>query len=156
LSRRNFGTYIAEDCGKTVCVYPGLKELRYLIPFRSVDECIAFFRNGAQAHPGGVAAVGDDMEKFGVWPGTFEHCYKNGWLQRFFAALEENSSWLQTVTPSQCIALHLPLGRADLPTASYAEMMEWVLPTSARLRFDQLHKEFSNRPDLLMCLHGSG
>jgi len=27
------------------------------------------------------------------------------------------------------IASHVPLGRADLPSASYAEMMEWVLPT---------------------------
>lgn len=150
-----FGPYIAEDCGKTVWVFPGLKELRYLIPFRGVEECIAYFRNAAQAHPGGVAAFGDDMEKFGVWPGTFEHCYKNGWLENFFTALEENSCWLQTVTPSQCIASHVPLGRADLPTASYAEMMEWVLPTPARLRFYQLHREFSNRPDLLSFLHGS-
>jgi alpha-amylase len=35
-------------------------------------------------------------------------------------------------------------------------MMEWVLPTPTRLRFYQLHKEFSNRPDLLTLLHGSG
>lgn len=150
-----FGPYIAEDCGKTVCIFPGLKELRYLIPFRSVEECLAYFRNASQLHPGGVAAFGDDMEKFGVWPGTFEHCYKNGWLQSFFNALEENCSWLQTVTPSQYIASHLPLGRADLPAASYAEMMEWVLPTPTRLRFYQLHKEFSNRPDLLNFMHGS-
>ena len=151
-----FGPYIAEDCGKTVWVFAGLKELRYLIPFRSVEQCIGYFRDAARTHPGGVAAFGDDMEKFGVWPGTFKHCYADGWLERFFAALEENSSWLQTVTPSECIASRLPLGRADLPTASYAEMMEWVLPTATRLRFCQLHKEFASRPDLLAFLRGGG
>ena len=151
-----FGPYIAEDCGKSVWLFPGLKELRYLIPFRQVKESIAYFEKAAQSHPGGVAAFGDDMEKFGVWPGTFEHCYKDGWLEDFFEALEDNSAWLKTITPSECIASHSPLGRADLPTASYAEMMEWVLPTSTRLHFYALHKEFAARPDLLTFLRGSG
>ena len=155
-SHELFGPYIAEDCGKSVWVFPGLKELRYLIPFRRVEESISFFKNAAELHPGGAAAFGDDMEKFGVWPGTYQHCYADGWLEEFFAALDENSSWLQTVTPSQCIASHVPLGRADLPTASYAEMMEWVLPTSTRLRFYLLHKEFAGRSDLLTFLRGSG
>jgi alpha-amylase len=151
-----FGPYIAEDCGKSVWLFPGLKELRYLIPFRKVEESIAYFRSAAQQHPGGVAAFGDDMEKFGVWPGTFQHCYGDGWLEEFFTALEENSSWLKTVTPGQCMATHVPLGRADLPTASYAEMMEWVLPTSTRLHFYGLQKEFSGRTDVLTFLRGSG
>ncbi|MGB7845535.1 MAG: alpha-amylase/4-alpha-glucanotransferase domain-containing protein [Candidatus Acidiferrum sp.] len=151
-----FGPYIAEDCGKSVWVFPGLKELRYLIPFRKVEESIAYFKNAAQLHPGGAAAFGDDMEKFGVWPGTFKHCYADGWLEEFFTALEENSAWLKTVTPSECIASHVPLGRADLPTASYAEMMEWVLPTRTRLRLYGFHKEFSGRADLLTFLRGSG
>ena len=151
-----FGPYIAEDCGKSVWLFPGLKELRYLIPFRKVEESIAYFRDAAQLHPGGVAAFGDDMEKFGVWPGTFKHCYADGWLAQFFAALEENGEWLKTVTPSECIASHVPLGRADLPTASYEEMMEWVLPTDTRIRFYGLHKEYSGRPDVLAFLRGSG
>jgi 4-alpha-glucanotransferase len=151
-----FGPYIAEDCGKSVWLFPGLKELRYLIPFRKVEESIAYFKDAARLHPGGVAAFGDDMEKFGVWPGTFKHCYADGWLGNFFAALEENAQWLKTVTPSECIATHVPLGRADLPTASYAEMMEWVLPTNTRLRYYGLHKEFSGRADLLAFLRGGG
>jgi 4-alpha-glucanotransferase len=151
-----FGPYIAEDCGKAVWLFPGLKELRYLIPFRKVEESVAYFKNAAQLHPGGIAAFGDDMEKFGVWPGTFQHCYTDGWLNDFFTALEENASWLKTVTPGECIASQLPLGRADLPTASYAEMMEWVLPTNTRLRFYGLQKEFVARPDLLNFVRGSG
>ncbi|MGB9434250.1 MAG: alpha-amylase/4-alpha-glucanotransferase domain-containing protein [Candidatus Acidiferrum sp.] len=151
-----FGPYIAEDCGKSVWLFPGLKELRYLIPFRKVEESITYFKDAAKLHPGGVAAFGDDMEKFGVWPGTFQHCYTEGWLAEFFAALEENFEWLKTVTPSECMRAHKPLGRADLPTASYAEMMEWVLPTNTRLRFYALQKEFSARPDLLTFVRGGG
>jgi len=151
-----YGPYIAEDCGKSVWLFPGLKELRYLIPFRRVDETIAFFKEAARVRPGGAAAFGDDMEKFGVWPGTLKHCYSDGWLKDFFAALEDNSSWLKVITPSECIASHVPLGRADLPAASYAEMMEWVLPTDPRMRFCQLQREFSARQDLLAFLRGGG
>src|SRR5215472_232969 len=149
-----FGAYIAEDRGKSVWLFPGLKELRYLIPFRRVPETMEYLEKAAQLHPGGMAAFGDDMEKFGCWPGTFKHCYLDGWLEEFFAALEENSSWLKTVTPGEFMASHLPLGRADLPTASYAEMMEWVLPTRPRLRFFSLEKEFAARAEVLAFLRG--
>jgi len=149
-----FGAYIAEDRGRTVWLYPGQKALRYLIPFGKVGDVIAYLRDAASVHPGGVAAMGDDMEKFGVWPGTHEHCYKDGWLSDFFTALEENSDWLQVSTPGDYLATHTPLGRADLPTASYTEMMEWALPTRVRQRYHEVLKEFSARPEVLSFLRG--
>ena len=66
-----FGYYLAEERGKTVKVIPGIKELRYLLPFGSVEDTIDFLRRCADHHPGGMAAMGDDMEKFGAWPHTF-------------------------------------------------------------------------------------
>jgi len=149
-----FGTYIAEDRGQNVWLFPGQKALRYLLPFGRVENVISYLREAAQAHPGGVAAMGDDMEKFGVWPGTHEHCYEDGWLKDFFEALEENTDWLKVSTPAEYLADHAPLGRADLPTASYSEMMEWVLPTRVRQRYHALQKEFAARPDVLSFLSG--
>jgi 4-alpha-glucanotransferase len=149
-----FGAYIAEDRGKTVWLYPGQKALRYLIPFGKVEDVIAYLRDAASVHPGGVAAMGDDMEKFGVWPGTYEHCYKGGWLADFFATLEKNSDWLAASTPGDYLGTHAPLGRADLPTASYTEMMEWALPTRVRQRYHEVLKEFSARPEILSFLRG--
>ncbi len=149
-----FGAYIAEDRGRTVWLYPGQKALRYLVPFGKVEDVIAYLRDAANLHPGGVAAMGDDMEKFGVWPGTHEHCYKGGWLADFFTALEKNSDWLAVSTPGDYLATHTPLGRADLPTASYTEMMEWALPTRVRQRYHEVLKEFSARPEVLAFLRG--
>ncbi len=51
-----------------------------------MKETTDFLRTAAAAHPGGFAAMGDDLEKFGVWPGTYDLCYKDGWLDRFFSA----------------------------------------------------------------------
>jgi 4-alpha-glucanotransferase len=149
-----FGAYIAEDRGQSVWLFPGQKALRYFIPFGKVEDVITYLRNAASMHPGGMASMGDDMEKFGVWPGTSAHCYKDGWLEDFFTALEKNSSWLRVSTPGEYLADHSPLGRADLPTASYSEMMEWVLPTRVRQRFNAVQKEFSARPEVLSFLRG--
>lgn len=148
-----YGYYVAEDQGSSVKILPGLKELRYLIPFRSVSETTDFLQTAA-VHPGGFAAMGDDLEKFGVWPGTHDLCYRERWLDRFFIELENNAEWLETATPSAAIAAHAPLGRADLPAASYSEMMEWSLPTSARSRFHSLAEEFVARPDARPFLRG--
>ncbi len=149
-----YGYYLCEDLGHTVKVLPGLKILRYMIPFRDVHETIDFLRDAATAHPGGFAAMGDDLEKFGVWPGTHDLCYKQGWLDRLFSAIEENSDWLATSTPGDAVASRFPAGRADLPTASYTEMMEWSLLTPARDRYHALTEEFSSRPDMLPFLRG--
>ena len=98
--------------------------------------------------------MGDDCEKFGVWPGTYEHCYRDGWLERFYEALEAEHEWLETATPGDAVRTHAPLGRADLPAASYNEMMEWALPTRARLRFEAIEKEFASRADVQPFLRG--
>lgn len=149
-----FGYYRVEELGAGVDVFPGLQALRYLIPYRTVDEVIEFLRRSAAEHPGGMAAMGDDLEKFGVWPGTYDHVYTNGWLERFFLALEANADWLATTLPCVYRREHPPLGLAALPAAAYREMMEWSLPTPARSLLESLAREFAGRPDVLRFLGG--
>ena len=150
-----FGYYLTEDLNQVVKVIPGLKRLRYLVPFGRVEESIEFLRRAANAHPGGMAAMGDDCEKFGVWPETFDHCYVHGWLDQWFTAIEKSSDWMETGLPGDLMAAYQPLGRADLPAASYTELTEWALPTPARKRFHALLQEFANRADVLVFLRGS-
>ena len=149
-----FGYYVSEDRGSTVKIIPGLQELRYLLPFGSIDDSIAFLRRSAHDHPGGMATMGDDMEKFGGWPHTWEHCFRDGWLENFFTAIEASHDWLELIPPAEALAAYQPLGRVDLPTASYTEMMEWVLPTPARQKFHGLLQEFKDRPDVRRFLRG--
>ena len=149
-----FGAYQAEDRGKVVRLFAGQKTLRYLIPFGTVEDAIQYLREAAMMHPGGLAVFGDDMEKFGMWPGTFEHCYDDHWLEDFFTALDKNSDWLNTTPPGEFAESHAPLGRADLPTASYPEMTEWALPTGVRQRFHAVQQEFAKRPEVEAFLRG--
>jgi hypothetical protein len=150
-----FGTYVSEDDGHNVKLVPGLQALRYLVPFRDVPDVISFLRDASARHPEGMAAMGDDLEKFGSWPGTYDHCYTNGWLDRFFSAIEAESAWLSVEPPGEYMGAHTPLGRADLPTASYTEMMEWAFPTAARMRFHEVRQRFANEPEVLRFLSGN-
>ncbi|HUU12492.1 MAG TPA: alpha-amylase/4-alpha-glucanotransferase domain-containing protein [Terriglobia bacterium] len=127
-------TYITEEAGFSLRLVPSLKILRYTIPFQDPDATIGVLREGigkAEA----LFAMGDDCEKFGVWPGTYDHCYTHGWLERFLGAVQDNAEWLETTTVSDYLAAHPPRGRVYLPNASYPEMMEWALPASAAGEF---------------------
>jgi 4-alpha-glucanotransferase len=135
------GYYITEDDGMLLSVFPGSEKLRYAIPFQEPEETINYLKPIAERHPGAVVAFGDDGEKFGVWPGTNEHVYKNGWLRRFFDTLVANRSWLSVVTPSEALDQVPPLGRVYIPEGSYREMTEWALPTPRLTEFSHLkHK----------------
>ena len=124
-----WGPYTTEDQGRILRVFGTEQGLRYRIPFREVDEVIEYLREHATEDGSRVGMMGDDGEKFGAWPKTWEHCWGEGrWVERFFEALEANADWLTTVTPSAWLGAHPPIGRVYVPTGSYVEMGEWALP----------------------------
>ena len=122
------GHYLTEDDGRTMSIFPGSERLRYLIPFGQPHETIDYLRRLAERHDNSVVLFGDDGEKFGTWPDTKDHCYRDRWLHRFFDGLAENQDWIHMTTPSEAIDNVQPLGKVYLPTCSYREMTEWALP----------------------------
>ncbi|MBI2619907.1 MAG: DUF1926 domain-containing protein [Ignavibacteriales bacterium] len=134
------GYYITEEQGKTVAIFPISKTLRYTVPFQPVQNTIEYLRSLATEEGDRIVVFADDGEKFGVWPKTFEHVYKNGWLEDFFKALSENSDWIKIQHFSEAIARFPAAGRTYLPNASYAEMMHWALPS----HHFSLYEEFEN------------
>ena len=141
------GYYVTEEQGAPVYLFPISERLRYAIPFRPPEETLDFLRSLATEDGQALIVFADDGEKFGVWPNTYEHCYEQGWLDRFFTALEENSDWLEIVHFSEVLQKIKPLGRIYLPTASYREMMEWALPTRAIHAYEEF-EAFLKREDL--------
>jgi len=133
-----FGCYVTEEQGFAVKVFPISKQLRYSIPWYDVERVIDYLRGEATELENRIAVLGDDGEKFGVWPGTYEHCWEKGWVDRFFAALESNQSWLNTITLGEYVSRFPPSGRVYLPCASYEEMMEWSLPAETSWEYKNL------------------
>ena len=135
------GDFLTEHEEISVRVFPISKALRYLMPFQDPERTIEHMRALANRGFGLTAVFGDDGEKFGIWPGTYDHVHTGGWLERFLAAVEDASDWLETATFSDIVDRTEPRGRVYLPTASYHEMMEWALPTPTRRVYSRLLKE---------------
>ncbi len=148
------GYFITEENGLALKVYPGSQLLRYIIPWKTVEDVVDYLRGQASEEPGRILVLGDDGEKFGSWPTTYTHCWEKGWMEDFFAALERNADWLETIPLGEHSERYPALGTVYLPTASYSEMLEWSLPTPARVEFARLAREAkdSDREDLLRHL----
>jgi alpha-amylase len=131
------GYYLTENEGQLLKIFPDDETLRYTIPWAKPAETMAYLKKMAAQAPGTVVSVGDDGEKLGSWPGTFEHVYGKGWLQEFLTVLQDNADWLEVVTMAQAVDEVPPLGKIYLPNASYREMTEWALPTDQQLVYQR-------------------
>jgi alpha-amylase len=152
------GVWLTESDGETLKVFPGSEALRYLIPFGGVDESLAAIdRMTARDAPCPAAIFADDGEKFGVWPGTFQSVYEEGWLARFFEGIQaRQADGLVTMTFGEYVDLAPVRGRIYLPTCSYIEMGEWSLPPKQAARFEELLRGFreGRDPDLKAFAQG--
>lgn len=128
--------FITEYEGYKLFIFPGLEFLRYAIPFKPIEEIDKYFK-GVESAGNDLAVFGDDGEKFGLWPGTYEHVYSGGWLKSFFDYLSENKKWLKTATFSEYIDQKPPGSRIYLNCNSYMEMAEWSLPSAKSMRYEE-------------------
>jgi alpha-amylase len=128
------GYYLTEEQGHPLAVFPINQRLRYLIPFRPLPEVLGFL--GERAAAGGALTMVDDGEKFGIWPGTHQLVYEQGWLEAFFDGLQQLPG-LELATAAEYLDREPPAGRVYLPTTSYREMTEWVLPPEAAAELER-------------------
>ena len=119
-----FQPFLTEEQGAPMTLLATGTKMRYLIPWRSVEECLAYFRETA-AEEERLVLMGDDGEKFGGWPTTATLCWKDRWVDRFFEMLEANADWLSVVLPGDYVESHAARGPVYLPAGSYPEMLKW-------------------------------
>ncbi len=138
--------YITEEEGYPLVLFPIDKKLRYLIPFRGIDEIQAHFKEIESK--GGLAILGDDGEKFGLWPGTRQWVYEERWLKEFLGYLERES--IRMMTWSEFLDTRPSFGQVYIPPASYEEMMEWILEPRDYRRLKELKKSFPQESQRLL------
>ncbi len=142
---RMIGHYITEKRGRLVNVFPIRKDLRYAIPFAEPRRTTEILRHLADLNPDACVTYGDDGEKFGIWPKTYEWVYEKKWLKRFFDELTANADWIEFKTLSQAYSDLPPTGRVYLPATSYHEMTQWALPTHAGIDLERIARELKSQ-----------
>ncbi len=155
-----YGYYATEDQSTALKVFATSKTLRYTVPWRPVGETIETLRSLATLNGSRILVMGDDGEKFGSWPETGPYCWgtdgKNGWVEEFFTALEQNSAWLKMTPLGEYARTYPALGRIYIPTSSYIEMTEWALPSKKSFVFGKLlHQlEQTRQDEMLQFMRG--
>jgi alpha-amylase len=140
------GYFSTEEQGSVISVFPVSERLRYLIPFQPPEATIDHLLSFADAGGRRMLMMGDDGEKFGVWPGTHDSVYRQGWLERFFGLLEQNVDRIRMILPAEYLERFPAVGNIYLPTASYREMMEWALAPGDSYDLEQAYHNEANAP----------
>ncbi len=136
-----FGYHMTEREGHPMALFPTHMELRYTIPFKEPGITLDFLKRSLDEVGPTCATYGDDTEKFGLWPDTYEWVIEKGWLVRFIEETLKNSDWLETFGPGRVMADQPATGQVYLPTASYEEMSIWALPPQTSMDLEALIKE---------------
>lgn len=128
--------YTTEEDGRRLDLFPISEALRYRLPFSTAAEAVAYLEQLAAA--GQRAAIYfDDIEKFGIWPETYDWVYQRGWLAQFIEGVLA-SPLIRTQTFAAYHAANVTRGVVYLPTTSYIEMNEWTLPPAAARNYAAL------------------
>lgn len=143
-------SYITEDEGKTLRIFPINEELRYLTPWKPTYYSVDYLKKMANEDGDRMALLISDAEKMGVWGTTHQICYVEGQGhvdgdngKPFIPAFLEqvvNNKWIKSVTLSEYMQKYPAKSLIYLPTASYDKMEEWVLPTKIRKNFKRIRK----------------
>ncbi|MEI6092688.1 MAG: alpha-amylase/4-alpha-glucanotransferase domain-containing protein [bacterium] len=143
------GSYYTERQGKRVSVFPSDKGLRYRIPYQEPNKAIEYMAELANHSTKPFCITyGDDGEKFGVWPQTFKSVIEEKWLDRFFAAIESSQDIIKSTTLSESYDNLKSEGLIYLPTASYAEMLEWAMPADSITDYEKLKKHVEHSEEV--------
>jgi alpha-amylase len=118
--------YTTEEDGLSLDLFPISEAARYRLPFSPAAEAVAWLEELArQGHRASIYF--DDIEKFGIWPETYEWVFEKGWLTQFVEGVLA-SPLIRTETFADYHAREKTRGIVYLPTTSYIEMNEWTLP----------------------------
>lgn len=131
------GYFTTEEDGRTIKLFPISEALRYRLPFSPAHEAVAYLESMADESGEAAAIYFDDIEKFGIWPETYEWVYERGWLRNFIEGVLD-SPVIQPMLYSEYEAKARTRGVVYLPTASYIEMNEWTLPAQAAHQYADL------------------
>jgi len=134
------GFYTTEENGRQLDLFPISEALRYRLPFSPAHEVVAYLESLAKEDGAPAAIYFDDIEKFGIWPETYEWVYEKGWLTQFIEGVLA-SSIIQTERYCDYHARARTRGVVYLPTTSYIEMNEWTLPVPAAHHYADLVQE---------------
>ncbi len=138
------GYFTTEEDGRRLDLFPISEALRYRIPFAPAEDALAYLEKLAGLDRRAAAIYFDDIEKFGIWPETYDWVFGRDWLRKFIGGVLASGS----IVPQTYREFHSnqrTRGIVYLPTTAYTEMNEWTLPAVAANAFADLVRREKER-----------
>ncbi len=133
------GYFSTEEDGRRLDLFPISESLRYKLPFSPAGDAVSYIESLSGGERSKAAIYFDDIEKFGIWPETFQWVYEEGWLDRFISGVVASSK-IRSCHYRDYHASERTRGVVYLPTTSYIEMNEWTLPADRAGVYSELVK----------------
>lgn len=140
------GHFTTEEDGRRLDLFPISEQLRYRIPFAQAHDTVAYLESLGADRRRVAAIYFDDIEKFGIWPETYEWVYGKRWLEQFIEGVLA-SPVVRTAHFGDVRSAESTRGVVYLPTTSYIEMGEWTLPADRADEFAALLSDHRDRGD---------
>ncbi|MEZ4502653.1 MAG: alpha-amylase/4-alpha-glucanotransferase domain-containing protein [Dehalococcoidia bacterium] len=125
------GPFTTEWLGHRLTLMPASDAMRFSIPWEPVPKVLRDIRRLARAGDHRIVAFTDDLEKFGMWPTTFEKVWKQNWMRQFLEGLLAMRN-VEVVPLGEALAAEPPGPRVYLPDGSYPEMLHWSMTPRAQ------------------------
>lgn len=118
------GLYLTEDQGYQLILFAIDELLSDKLPFISPQKALECLLN-RKKDKDVLVTFFSDGEKFGLWPGTHQLVYQQGWLREFFTLLEKNNQ-IETILSCEAVK-KFPKKLVYVGSSSYPQMQSWAL-----------------------------
>ncbi len=150
-------TYIAEDQGKIITLFPLSTALSRMAPGGEPREALAALKAAADPEGKGIAVLMIDGERLKD-PAGAKGASAGGpagkWLEAFLKLVVDNAEWLEPVTPTHYLKESQPAGKVYVPCASSADMAAWSLSPRRRRLYLEAGRKAGGDPESASFLSG--
>ncbi|RKX79379.1 MAG: 4-alpha-glucanotransferase [Spirochaetes bacterium] len=117
---------LTEDQGKVITVFPLSTHFREIIPSQSPESIVEKILSIGLQEKEPLISLIDTGDKFGLYEGTYNLCYREKWLESFINLILQNSEVIDPVSPLRFLRTTKPRKKGYFGSSSYEDMMGWV------------------------------
>jgi hypothetical protein len=144
---------LTEDQGKSITVFPLATRLAASIPAVSPAKILASLHKLADESGEKVVALLFPGDRFDIRGNETNGARQ--WLEAFLAGIEENRSWLQTVTPQRFLKQNQRRRkRVYFPCLSAPDAMHWVHNCRQQKNMQTIGRKLKNVPNGALYVRG--
>jgi alpha-amylase len=143
-------TYVTEDQGKTISIFPLSDTLGDYIPGSPPEEVLAFMTSHADSAEDRIISLIVDGGNLASRDSRTRSSSKS-WLEAFLNLIDDRSDIVVPISPEQYLKQIAPRRKIYFPTTRYSEMTRWLSNPRGKGKATDIMKRTKTSSDLRQC-----